>query len=562
MNSQQLKKSLSSFTHLIYLTTIESKVFGLSAVCYCKPEPGDTRDTQSKGRHPFLVQIESFVMARDIRNRNGNGSGGGTSNNNGQTLFQRYFAGNPASDGYQPVDHHSSVHGLPTLSPKDINATAAAGVSSTAVLKKYLCCFQRSCSGIFFCLIFASAVFTTLMLWSRGPNTTQFAKSIAESYMSCYAPLLGNFPKVLWEVDKDPCSQRVLGYSIDMEEINYRIARDRKLPPDARIPDVDCTHPANAQLDECRLEWITFSTKCSNNLNRLADVTDMVGMKLTVLGLHTRWRGFGGRIRVLREYLRTLPQVRLFTDICYGDVAFPGDFNEKRTNIILTYYNPPFTQHQTAQNKIVIFSDSDDVAFLPTCSVSRIANTFRSHHTPILFMSERACWPDYDAWPRYPSPPRESPFLYLNGGTYLGYPWALIDAINIAYTGDCTDDQRGFTRVYLEQTGYVGVPNGERQIVSSANDTDTDNVPADYQRFIKLDWFNSLTQSLYDSRLEELDFSKYESNGTIVNLLTGGTPCIFHQNGDKGKSPILPRLISRMGIDDLRQRLGYLDAET
>lgn len=75
----------------------------------------------------------------------------------------------------------------------------------------------------------------------------------------------------------------------------------------------------------------------------------MANIAFTVLGLRTSWAGFGGRVRMLREYLDTLPS-----------------------------------------DKIVIFSDADDVLLLPACSSTDILDVFLSHAPhPILFLPEK-----------------------------------------------------------------------------------------------------------------------------------------------------------------------------
>lgn len=288
-----------------------------------------------------------------------------------------------------------------------------------------------------------------------------------------------------------------------------------------------------ASMSSCQMEWVTYSTECSANLNRIADISDMLGISLLIVGLQEPWMGWGGRIRIVKEVIQSLPADRL-----------------------------------------VLMSDADDVILLPTsaCSVPNILARFRSVERPVLVGGERFCYPDGHRWVEYPSPPRDTPYRYLNGGTFLGFAWALIDIIGQAYRGDCIDDQRELTRVFLENTSYVGAPDleGKRTVVTHQKEVgDTrflvsplgDNQLADAHPYMKLDWFNTLLLPLGGAEFHEFDFSEYKVNGTVRSKLTDGRPCIFHQNGVKVEDPhyqvVWPHLLKAIAIDELREEQGY-----
>ncbi|KAI8923810.1 hypothetical protein BC831DRAFT_469343 [Entophlyctis helioformis] len=382
----------------------------------------------------------------------------------------------------------------------------------------------------------------------------------AEVYMSCLAPRLSSFNSLL-NIENQPCSDDAVVASIDTKLL-YEHPDEFARRASAAAAGGDGTAVAgrckgfwetaanatsstsDARLKDC-LEWVTFSTKCSKNLNRLTAMVKYTGIPFTILGMHTSWQGFGGRIHALAQYLKTVPD-----------------------------------------DRIVIFTDGDDVLPLPTCSASAIAATFLAQDTPILFMAERECWPDEFLKPEFPKPDgRPSPFLYLNGGSYAGYAWALRDVIAQAFTINCSDDQRGFTRVFLSEMSYEVDGEGRRRMYAAANkgrdlygdrqqqlpiEMRLDPVSSSSsassgssasaasagrpggRKYIKLDWHTTLFQSLVKSRLEELDFSRYNTTGRVEQLLTKNEPCIFHQNGDKhAPVMVLPLMIEMLGFDRL-----------
>eukprot|EP00842_Homolaphlyctis_polyrhiza_P006312 jgi/Hompol1/6682/HPOL_005046-RA len=362
----------------------------------------------------------------------------------------------------------------------------------------------------------------------------------AEVYMSCLAPRLSSFNSLL-NIETQQCTDAAKAASIDtrlMLENPSEFAKQQSANGAHRSNPAQCkdlwikssensSSNSNSNstqinpdlLSDC-IEWITFSTKCSKNVNRLTALAQLTGIKFTILGMHTRWTGFGGRIHALAQYLKTVPN-----------------------------------------DRIVIFTDGDDVIPLPRCTAQGIAETFREQNTSVLFMAERACWPDEFLKSEFPVPsPRPSPFMYLNGGSYMGYAWALRDVIAQAYTIDCSDDQRGFTRVFLSETSYEEDGEGRRHIYAAVNkgrDLYRDRqierkIDGAGRPYIRLDYYTSIFQSLVESRVEEFDFSQYNTTGRVEQLLTKSHPCIFHQNGNKNAPVmVLPLMIEMLGLDTL-----------
>ncbi|GJP49720.1 hypothetical protein CLOM_g8898 [Closterium sp. NIES-68] len=173
------------------------------------------------------------------------------------------------------------------------------------------------------------------------------------------------------------------------------------------------TKSSRSSTEGCLVEWVVYSTECGVNLNRLAKLCHVAGIPLAVVGLNTMWRGFGGRLRIFRDYLHSLPA-----------------------------------------DRIVIVSDADDAFILPAqhCRPVDIIQKFLDLGSPMVFGAEKYCFPEWWLYEDlYPKPSRETPFKFVNAGTYMGFAWAVASAIDAAYIGDCLDDQRQFMLVFLGQ---------------------------------------------------------------------------------------------------------------
>lgn len=144
-----------------------------------------------------------------------------------------------------------------------------------------------------------------------------------------------------------------------------------------------------------RLKVITVATREDHGLHMLKKSLALAGMDYTVLGMGQPWRGFGTKVILTREYLRTLEGYTHF-----------------------------------------IFVDAYDTLFLKPIT---------EYQGGIVFSTEKNCWPDVDA----PYPPSDAVFRYLNSGCYIApidEYLALTDQYPVDY-GD--DDQRYFTNIYL-----------------------------------------------------------------------------------------------------------------
>ncbi|CAI5481078.1 unnamed protein product [Closterium sp. Yama58-4] len=318
----------------------------------------------------------------------------------------------------------------------------------------------------------------------------------------------------------------------------------------------DSTDFSGRSTEGCQLEWVVYSTECGVNLNRLAKLCHVAGIPLAVVGLKTMWRGFGGRLRIFRDYLHSLPA-----------------------------------------DRVVIVSDADDVFVLPAqhCRPVDIIHKFLDLGSPMVFGSEKYCFPDWWIYQDfYPKPSRDTPFKYVNAGTYMGYAWAIASAIDAAYIGDCLDDQRQFMLVFLGQDKlFKGLPraptpfthgqkfsrvkkpplatpslvlpsppsaiesSAARSSLSSSSlssispELNASNVP----RFIQLDYFNSIFHLLGGFGAEALEIEGDGRGGRremrVRSKFTGGEACVFHQQGNKTGDLAMFDVFNVMGMEVL-----------
>ncbi|KAJ1330443.1 hypothetical protein BSLG_009361 [Batrachochytrium salamandrivorans] len=129
------------------------------------------------------------------------------------------------------------------------------------------------------------------------------------------------------------------------------------------------------------------------------------------------------------------------------------------------HYHNTFPQ---SDDRIIIFTDADDVIHCHNA----LQHTWHKRFSPdtpcCLWLN--IVLAGYFTQRILPKPTVEpTPFIYLNGGSYMGYAWALRDIIAEAYSIHCSDDQRGFTRAFLSGMSYQPINHHQRHIYSQQN---------------------------------------------------------------------------------------------
>ncbi|ORY36171.1 hypothetical protein BCR33DRAFT_722272 [Rhizoclosmatium globosum] len=348
----------------------------------------------------------------------------------------------------------------------------------------------------------------------------------------------------------------------------------------------------------CPIEWIVYSTICSKNLNRMADIiTNTPGVKLTILGLHHGWRGWGKRLRAYHDYLT-----------------------------------------RVSPNAMVIISDGDDVLLAPGCDGKVLGDMFLrregSLQSRILIGSERVLYPEH--WFTYkfnkttvvvrPEGVRDPRFVgrmdpitkqprkrtvneFLNAGLVFGQNKHIKHLIKTAYDDDCVDDQYAFQKLYLSKhmawnpepevaASFVSKIDAEMVKVSAAEkeyghessehraavesaaaivkerilaESKTENnhmryenahkfedgevedetrgglIPDHARPLIALDFDNDIFMNLWDVAFGAFEI---EEGGKRVKVKsTGGRPCVLHQSGLKKYNRVLEELAQLFGYE-------------
>jgi hypothetical protein len=181
-----------------------------------------------------------------------------------------------------------------------------------------------------------------------------------------------------------------------------------------------------------------------------------------------------------------------------------------RSHIQKLLYLKEFLKEQAKDFTHLLFCDAYDVVL--AASWPRIIQTFLSLNSPLVFSTERMCWPDIHLARDYPSSPM--PYCFLNSGLWMGEISAasmLIKSILLQnVSAHNFSDQRLYADAFL---------NGKMPIT------------LDYQCQL----FQSLYQSPDDLRWDD-------KNHRIKNKLTKQFPLIFHGNGKSNMYFVLSRL--------------------
>jgi hypothetical protein len=239
--------------------------------------------------------------------------------------------------------------------------------------------------------------------------------------------------------------------------------------------------------------------KCSKFLNTFVE-EESDRFQITVLGMNTRWCGFGEKLIQFARFLETI---------------HPED--------------------------MVIFTDATDVRFLPTCSVHTIMELYKDFKTPLVFNSEDACWPDGN-WKQFPLPvTKPDDYVYLNAGMSMGPAWAYLDILHHAISNDLirldSDDQRFWQIYYLANQTFTGVyPNNK------LHEKDVGNNKEIRTPYISVDWHQHLMVTMRAQPIENFEYSNFSTTGRFTFIPSGGRPCLIHQPSSK-KDGISDRIL-------------------
>jgi GR25 family glycosyltransferase involved in LPS biosynthesis len=247
--------------------------------------------------------------------------------------------------------------------------------------------------------------------------------------------------------------------------------------------------------DTLKVKIVTAATEETDGLRRLKESAIRYGIPLKVLGIEKGWTGGnvsrlenpggGQKINLLKEYL-----------------AEDKELNDDDT---------------------IIFVDGYDVIF--TKPVEFFLERYKKFNCKVLFAAERCCWPDQGLAPSYPD--TDSPYKYLNSGTFIGTVPEL-KRITEEHIEDIADDQLYYARKFL------------------SNEYD-----------MKLDYgceiFQTTEGCWNDMKYVVEDKDAGIGLGDITNTLFQTKPCVVHGNGSPKAKVFFNRICDYIGCN----RLGY-----
>ena len=185
------------------------------------------------------------------------------------------------------------------------------------------------------------------------------------------------------------------------------------------------------------LHYITVATKHHPVLDKIIERVKKQNEQMIILGLNENrqigWEGtgnFGVKLRETRDFV----------------------FNE---NI--------------RPQDIVLFTDAYDVVY--GGSQIEVLKRFIQQKKPIMFGCESQCHPDKEESSKYPEQTTEFP--YLNSGMFIGYVWALRYCLLDYKYNDADDDQRYWTKQYLQYPWLFNL-DYENQLFLNTEDMDWD----------------------------------------------------------------------------------------
>ncbi|CAI5959639.1 unnamed protein product, partial [Closterium sp. NIES-64] len=410
------------------------------------------------------------------------------------------------------------------------------------------------------CLLACLAIiaFLSVSYWAlKATNLTPRVEEFRDHWDSCVNQPMGHWVKLaVPSSHRMPCSHivkaaikrgeagvqrgRVL-HRLQLKEHPGRDGCAVKYDADVDPWDMHPVPRGKFSYSSCRVEWIIYSSDCGLSMVRMADFAHMAAIPFAVVGVGVPWRGQGGRMRTIRDYLRSLPP-----------------------------------------DRIVISTDADD-AFLmpgPHCRPENLVEAFLSLNAPVAFGGEIFCYPDWrkieiiDA--TYVGDCMQDQRAYTLG--FIGqqylfrhlprvpYPEASDFESALSSMGSVTaavaaqensptrrSASRGATRAPVRYNTTMSPfhrlpPASEEKVISEAMEAGQKDAPSVMAApFMKLDHYNTLFTHLGGYPWEEFEVVGKGGEAMVRARSTGGMACILHQQGDKMQNLSMYYVLSRPG---------------
>lgn len=176
---------------------------------------------------------------------------------------------------------------------------------------------------------------------------------------------------------------------------------------------------------------------------------------------------------------------------------------------------------------VLVFVDNWDLIFLS--DPQEMVDRFLSFDTDIVISSERNCFPG-DLKEEFDKIAAPTDYKYLNSGCIVGKTEAILTCLEEMDLPNLPDD-------YYDPVKNCNVhPNDQFEWMKIFL---KQPVP------IALDYYQALSMTLHDAKVEELDFSEQR----IRNKVTNSYPCTLHFNGGaKDNMSIRTPILNHLGL--------------
>ena len=204
------------------------------------------------------------------------------------------------------------------------------------------------------------------------------------------------------------------------------------IPVDEYLPEMIQNHSFNAlalSQDACNqasvdilpsdireastVHVITIGTE-ENKLTKLRNSAHVQGIKYLNIGEKVQWNG--------------------------TDMTGPG--GGMKINLLKAHIE----YEELPDTDIILFTDAYDVFYADT--LHTIKERYKGFNHKVVFSAESVCWPDESIAEQFP--PTNTPYRYLNSGTFIGEVGELKKILSHSNITDQEDDQLFYQEAYLE----------------------------------------------------------------------------------------------------------------
>lgn len=220
---------------------------------------------------------------------------------------------------------------------------------------------------------------------------------------------------------------------------------------------------------------VTVATEDNDNLKRFKKSCEYYNVPYLVLGMGDDWNSGRAENGVLLE---------------------PGGAQK------INYLRKELMTWNDLEDHIVMFTDSYDVVLM--ANPEEIVAKFRNMGAPIVFSTEKTCWPDGDLVDKYPSV--EGEYKFLNSGGFIGYANEILKMLD-ENVPNSEDDQRYYTDKFFKSFG-----------LESRKLTLTETIPNPYPRHTNGNHIGWMSEVFFDEHILKYLKSMFSRESTVLDI--------------------------------------------